>query len=174
MENYTLNKFLENIRLKKQYINKLNNEITNLNKIKNKEDNYALITSFETKKVYMIKYIIDITFSKTNTLLHVMDFAGNLKFYCSAGKLQYTGKNKKSRRLIVKDLYKILISNLDYLNNQPIALHFKNVGSARFSITRLLKKKFFIQVVKVFSTYVYNGCRKKKLRRKKFRTKKNS
>lgn len=173
MENYKLNNFFYNIKLKKQYINKLRSEIINLNLTKNKEDIYPSIKKPILKKDYLIKYIIDITFSRTNTLLHVMDFSGNLKFYSSAGKVQYTGKRKKARRLVIRDLYKIIVSKLYYLNNQPIALHLKNVGPARGWIIKLLKKKFFIKLVKVFNTYPYNGCRKKKLRRKKFRTKKS-
>jgi ribosomal protein S11 len=171
MENYKLNNFFYNIKLKKQYINKLKYEIKNLNITKNKKENY--ISQTNIKKDYLIKYIIDITFSRTNTLLHIMDFAGNLKFYSSAGKLQFTGKRKKARRLVLRDLYKIIVSKLYYLNNQPIALHLKNVGSARGWILKLLKKKIFIKIVKVFNTHPYNGCRKKKLRRKKFRTKKS-
>jgi ribosomal protein S11 len=47
-------------------------------------------------------YIIDISFSKKNTLIHVMDFSGNLKFFCSAGFLNYKGKSKKSRYSVLK------------------------------------------------------------------------
>ena len=34
-----------------------------------------------------------------------------------------------------------------------------------------LKKKFFIKVVRSFNLYPHNGCRKKKVRRKKFKKK---
>jgi ribosomal protein S11 len=171
MENYKLNNFFFNIKLKKQYISKLKNKILKLNNIKNKENKVITIKSLKSKEIYLIKYVIDITFSKTNTLLHVTDCFGNLKFYVSAGKLQYFGKNKKSRN-VLQDFYKILVSKLDYLNNQPIALHLKNVNSSKVWIIKKLKKKLFIKSVKIFNSYPYNGCRKKKLRRKKFRTKK--
>lgn len=170
MKNYQLNQLFETIKFKKQYIKQLKNEITNLNQ--NKKNSYKLIKSFNVKKPLLVKYIIDITFSRTNTLLHVMDFAGNLKFYCSAGILKYTGKNKKSRKRIIRAIYKILVSKLNYLTNQPVALHLKNVNFTTDLIIKLLKKKFFIKVIKIFSSFTYNGCRKKKVRRKKIRIKK--
>ena len=35
-----------------------------------------------------------------------MDFSGNLKFFYSAGYLQYKGKGKKSRSAVLKDIIK--------------------------------------------------------------------
>lgn len=171
MENYKLNNFFQNIKLKKQYIDKLNDEAYYLNEIKNKKNNRTIIKNFNIKEVYLVKYIIDIKFSRTNTLVHVMDFSGNLKFYCSGGKVQYTGKRKKSRKAVIRDIYKLLISKLDYLNKQPIALHLKNTNNLAKWLIRLFKKKNFVKVIKIFKTYPSNGCRKKKVRRKKFRTK---
>jgi len=174
--NFDLNKFFKEIKLKKQYIKKLKNKVILLNTIK--EKNYKTFNSTLSfcknserllKEDFLISYIIDITFSKTNTFLHVMDFSGNLKFFCSAGSLQYKGKGKKSRSLVFKDIYKILIFKLKFLKDQPIALHLKNVGFAKFWIIKLLKKKFFIKIVRSFNIYPYNGCRKKKMRRKKLK-----
>lgn len=171
-----LNKFFKELKLKKQYINSLNNQIILLNSLK--EKNYKKLHSIfhgnykkSFKEDFLISYIIDITFSKTNKFIHVMDYSGNLIFFCSAGSLQYKGKNKKSR-LVLKDMYKVLVSKLKILKNQPVALHLKNVGFVKFWIIKLFKKKFFIKIVRSFNSYPYNGCRKKKMRRKKFRTKK--
>src|SRR6476620_6154815 len=172
-----LNNFLTDIKLKKQYIKKLQNKILLLNSIK--EKNYKLLSSRMpiTKKSceenYLISYILDITFSQTNTLLHVTDPLGNLKFFCSAGSLNFKGKAKRSRFLVFREMYNILTSKLKFLKNQPIVVHFKNVGSSRFWILKKLKKKFFIRVVKSFSLYPYNGCRKRKMRRKKFKKRRN-
>ena len=41
MENYKLNKFFQNIKLKKQYIDKLNDEVKYLNEIKTKKNKYG-------------------------------------------------------------------------------------------------------------------------------------
>ena len=46
----------------------------------------------------------------------------------------------------------------------------KNVDSNIFWFLKKLKKKLFITVVKHFNLYPYNGCRKKKIRRKKFKS----
>jgi ribosomal protein S11 len=170
--NANLDKFLNNIKLKKQYIKKLQDKIILLNNIK--EKNFKILDSqISTNKKsngenYLISYIIDITFSPTNTLLHVTDPLGNLKFFCSAGSLNFTGKAKRSRFLVFREMYNTLVSKLKFLKGKPIAVHLKNVGSAKFWILKKLKKKFFIRVVRNFSLYPYNGCRKRKMRRKKF------
>jgi ribosomal protein S11 len=173
--NFNLENFFKEIKLKKQCVQKLKNKVILLNTLKErdyKKINSSLFISDNNQKLvkedFLITYIIDITFSKTNTLLHVMDFSGNLKFFCSAGSLQYKGKGKKSRSLVIKDMYKILMLKLKFLKDQPVALHLKNVGFAKFWIIKLFKKKFFIKVVRSFNSYPYNGCRKRKMRRKKF------
>jgi len=175
--NYKLNlvKFFREIKLKKQYIKQLKNKVILLNSLKDK--NYKTLNSKlflynHYKKLhkedFLVTYIIDITFSRTNTFIHVMDFSGHLKFFLSAGSLQYKGKGKRFRSAVLKDMYKTLILKLKFLKEQPVALHLKNVGFAKFWIIKLLKKNFFIKVVRSFNTYPYNGCRKKKVRRKKF------
>jgi ribosomal protein S11 len=170
-----LNNFFTSIKLKKQYIKKLQDKICLLNSIK--EKSYKLLGSElslvkrSSEENYLISYIIDITFSQTNTLLHVTDPLGNLKFFCSAGSLNFKGKAKRSRFLVFREMYNILISKLKFLKGQPIGVHFKNVGSSKFWMLKKLKKKFFIRIVKSFSLYPYNGCRKPKMRRKKFKKK---
>lgn len=169
-------KFFKEVKLKKQYIKQLKNEAILLNSLK--EKNYKKLNSKlffygdlknSRKEDFLVTYIIDITFSKTNTFLHVMDFSGHLKFFCSAGTFQYKGKSKRSRSAVLKDMYKILVLKLSLLKDQPLALHLKNVGFAKSWIVKFFKKKFFIKVVKSFNTYPYNGCRKKKMRRKKIK-----
>lgn len=178
-----LNKFFKNINLKKKYIKKLKSTMNLLqNNLKNKNyknlvviDNNNRYNDYYLKEDFLVTYIIDITFSKTNTLMHVMDFAGNLKFFCSAGSLQYKGKRKKiSRYPVFRYMYKILVYKLKFLKGQPLALHLKNVGSTKFLIIKLLKKKLFIKIVKSYDLYPHNGCRKKKVIRKKIRSKRVS
>ena len=128
--------------------------------------------NFSSKHDHLIMYIIDISFSKSNTFLHVLDFAGNLKFFCSAGSFNYSGKSKKSRLNVLKEFYRILLLKLKFLKGKPMALHLKNVGSYKFRIIKKLKKKFFIKIIRNFNLYPHNGCRKKKVRRKKIKKKK--
>jgi ribosomal protein S11 len=172
-----LNKFLNGIKLKKQYIEKLKNKISELNvvsKTDSKDLGSVVVAKNHSgiKNDHLVMYIIDISFSETNTLLHVTDFAGNLEFFCSAGSLNYKGKQKKQRFAIFKDLFRILVSKLTFLKGKPIALHLKNVRSNKFWIMRKLKKRFFIRIVRNYNLYPFNGCRKKKMRRKRFKKKK--
>jgi ribosomal protein S11 len=172
-----LNKFLNGIKLKKQYIEKLKNKISELNvvsKTDSKDLGSVVVAKnhSQIKNDHLVMYIIDISFSETNTLLHVTDFAGNLEFFCSAGSLNYKGKQKKQRFAIFKDLFRILVSKLTFLKGKPIALHLKNVRSNKFWIMRKLKKRFFIRIVRNYNLYPFNGCRKKKMRRKRFKKKK--
>lgn len=183
LKNYSvysdLNKFFTNIKLKKQYIKKLKTKVSLLNKIK--EKNYKILNPLMFKRSQdlvkedsLIVYIIDISFSRTNTLLHIMDFSGNLKFFCSAGLFNYKGKGKKARFIVFKEFYRVLVTKIKFLKNKPIALHLKNVGSNKFRIIKKLKKKFFIRIVRSFDLYPHNGCRRKKVRRKKFKKKRRN
>jgi ribosomal protein S11 len=175
--NIDLNKFFKDVKLKKQYIKEFKDVVLNLNTIK--EKNYRYLNSllfFKYKSTNtndnLVTYIIDISFSKTNTLLHIMDFSGNLKFFCSAGLFKYKGRRKKSRFQIIRDFYHILLSKFKFLRFKPIALHLKNVGNDKYWITKKFKKKFYIKTIRNFNLYPCNGCRKKKVRRKKFKKRK--
>nr|WAK85029.1 ribosomal protein S11 [Amicula sp. isolate GU52X-4 cfCalB7] len=174
--NINLNKFLYNITLKKQYIKKLNNIIFSLNNVKEKNYKNLNFLLVSNKKLIqsenLVTYIIDIMFTKTNTLLTISDSSGNLKFSYSAGLFNITGKSKAKRYLVLNNFLKNLESKLKFLKLKPLALHLKNVYFNRFWIIKKLKKKKFIKIVKNFNLYPYNGCRRKKVRRKKMRTKK--
>lgn len=177
--NLNLNIFFEHIFLKKQYIKLLKNKIVALNNIK--QDNYKVLNSILfkprknllTKKASKVSYIIDFSFSRTNTTLHVMDCSGNVKFFYSAGLFDFKGKQKTFQsNAILKKFYKILVYDLPFLKSSPVAIHFKN-KNVNYKISWFLKKlreKLFIIVVKFFIMYPYNGCRKKKRKRKKLRT----
>lgn len=170
--NFNLNKFLKKITLKKQYIKKLAQKTLLLKHIKEqnyKKLNYNLVLRNKqfVKHKSLISYVIAISFSRSNTTVHVMDFSGILKFCCSAGNLFLNGKNKIARIPIFKSIKRILSQKSRLLHSKPIALHLKNVGSKKFWIINKLKKKLFIKVIRNFNVYPHNGCRRKKVRRKK-------
>jgi ribosomal protein S11 len=171
---FNLNEFLKNISIRKRYIQSLKKKTTALNNIKQKSYKLVNSTLIQNRQDYslndnIIMYIIDITFSRSNTFLHVMDASGKLKYYCSAGQLDYKGKNKKDHFEVFKSIYRILITKLEFLKNKPVALHLKNVGFKHFWILKKLKKKFFIKITRFFNLFPFNGCRKKKIRRKKIK-----
>jgi ribosomal protein S11 len=170
---FDFNKFLSVVKLKKQYVKMLKSKTALLNEIS--ENNYKFFSSnflirqnSKSLNDYLVTYIIDINFTKSNTFVHIMDYSGKLKFFYSSGYFKYSGKNKKSRYIVFRDFYRILVSKLNFLKGKPIALHFKNVGYNKSWIIKKLKKRFFIKCIKNFNIYPYNGCRKPKVRRKKF------
>ena len=159
---FSLNRFFTEIHFKKQYLKKIQSKLLLLNKIK--ELNHKKVSLNFSKKLAkpsnstFVMYIIEVSFSKKNTLLHISDCLGNLKLFYSAGSFQQKGKGKISRSTVLKKFYKVLTSKLKFLRKVPVAVHFKNVDSNMFT------------VVKRFTQNSYNGCRKKKLQRKKFKS----
>ena len=169
--NININNLFNNFSKKKQYIKKLKTQSSLLSAALRK--NYRVVNQKLSQNTvlniindHVITYIIDITFTKSNTFLHIMDSAGKLKFYSSAGHLEHKGKNKKFRVNVLKSFYRILVTKLKFLKDKPVALHLKNVGFNKFNIIKKLKTKFFIKTVKIFNLFPFNGCRSKKVRRK--------
>jgi len=93
-----------------------------------------------------------------------------LIFRSSAGAIKLTGKSKIYRLIILRKFYRIVIAKFKFLKNQPLAIHFNNIDFDLSWLIKKLKKKFFLIVIKYLKKYPYNGCRKKKLRRKKFKS----
>ena len=168
-----LNQFLAFIHLKKQHLKNIKPVATFVKTIDSKKIDSlsSLNPTILTKEAELVAYIVDIKFSRSNTLLHVMDFTGKLKAFYSAGSVGYSGKNKKSRYAVFRDLHRILTSNLLFLKGKPISLHLTNARTSRFWIIKKMKKRFFVVSTKVFNSYPHNGCRKRKVRRKKFKKK---
>jgi len=172
----SLYEFIQFIALKKQQIKKLKNKISILNRIKCKDhkalnDVLPLKKNLSAQNNFSIMYVFNIIFSKTNTLLHVTDCSGKLKFFCSAGAVKYTGKGKKARYHIVGEFRKLLITKFKFMRLKPIALHLKNVTTNDEWLIRKLKKKFYIKIIRIFDSHPYNGCRNQKKKRKKIKKK---
>lgn len=162
------------IQLKKKYIKKLVNSIIILECFRKQfyqslhfflSNNYLL----QYKKDFLVSYVIYFCFSMSNTVLHISDATGNLKISCSAGLIDLQGKQKVVRRLALTRFFNILyLAKSKFLKKKPVAIHFKNVNNSnKFLIVKKLKKKFFIKIIKTFDLNAYNGCRKKKIRRKR-------
>ena len=166
---FYLNKFFKKIILKKRYIQKLKNKISFLN-ITKKQNHKKLNTKFYNQKYnFIIVYIIEVYFSQTNTLVHLISPVGKLKFFCSAGNLLFKGKSKKARISVLLNIIHILIKKLTFLKDRPVMLRLKNVGFKKNWILKKLKRKIFINTIIGFNLYSHNGCRKKKVCRKKLK-----
>jgi len=142
---------------------------------KEKENGYKNITvdehtqlNTENNQKLIVMYVINISFLKANTTIHVSDIKGNMKLFYSAGSIGLTGKQKRKRRIATSKLISLLLQKATFLSKKPIALHLNNVNSYKSFIVNKLKRTFYIRLIKSFNQIPYNGCRKKKIRRKKY------
>jgi len=165
---HMFNKILKQVIFKKKYVKKLKNKIKtlkNISKQNYKKFNAKLYLKKDT--TFLITYVIEICFSKSNTLLQITNSLGVLKFFCSAGYLLFKGKSKKARIPVLKKIIGFLLKKLKFLENRPTALHLKNVRFRKAWIIKKLEKKIFLKTVTGFNLYSYNGCRRRKNRRKR-------
>ena len=160
----------------KSYIKNLFSQIDYLKKLKEQDYKRLGTAKFKTnieqnKNAYedlMVMYIINISFSKANTTIHISDTNGNLKLFYSAGSVGLSGKQKRNRRIAVIKLISLLIKKAKFLGKKPVALHLNNVNFYQSLITNKLKQTVYLKVIKTFNQTPYNGCRKPKVRRKKY------
>ncbi|QXE46250.1 30S ribosomal protein S11 (mitochondrion) [Nitzschia inconspicua] len=159
----------------KLYVENLLNQVAYLKKLKTNDyknlglQKFATYTNKEKNlQDFIVVYIVNISFLKANTALHVSDIQGNLKLFFSSGSVDLAGKQKKKRRIAVSKLISLLFKKASFLGKNPVALHLNNVNFYKNLIIRKLKRSLYIKVIKIFNQTPYNGCRKKKLRRKKY------
>ena len=163
------------LQKEKSYVKNLLDQTTYLKKLKenNSRDlsakKFAINENKETNlQDFVVAYIISISFLKANTTIHVSDTKGNLKLFYSAGSVELSGKQKRKRRIAISKLISLVLKKANFLDQKPIALHLNNVNFYKNLIVRKLKRNLYIKVVKILNQTPYNGCRKKKLRRKKY------
>lgn len=175
VRNKKLDKIFNFIKSKNQFLKKLNKIVFNLKIIKKniyQGLNFLLVNyNFKKQKYsYLISYIIYFCFSNSNSFIHISNSEGYPKFFCSAGSLDLIGKQKVSIKLVLIRFLKTLnLLKTRLIFNKPIALHLKIKYSKyyKYFIIKKLKRMFFVKIIKIFSLNSYNGCRKKKERRKR-------
>ena len=123
---------------------------------------------FNYKSNYFIKYIIGIYISKTNVVISLCNIKGEIKYFISANSLKL---NKKQNKLttIVK-LFKILLLKNPLLKgNNCTILHFKNINQRTAILIYSFISNYLKNIVsiKIFNNKPHNGCRPKKIKRKK-------
>ena len=161
----------------KVYVENLQEQINHLKKLKEQDYKNLSITKLAKSKQRQnieqdltVIYIINISFLKANTTIHVSDIKGNVKLFYSAGSVGLIGKQKRKRRMAVTKLISLLIRKATFLGKKPVAVHLNNVNFYQSLIINKLKQALFIKIIKSFNQAPYNGCRKPKMRRKKFRS----
>ena len=165
-------KELKNLIREKEYKNRLlnfNNKLKKLKKIK--KFNEIKLLSNNGLNEY-VNYIINVNVTLTNTIVSVTDIKGNVLISLSAGSVNLSDRQKRQQPLALLNLFKSLTIKAKFLENKPLAIHFKNTKSFYESlIINLLQNKYYIVSVQSYNLLPHNGCRPKKLKRVKIRTK---
>jgi hypothetical protein len=130
--------------------------------------NNDLKKCFLGKYNFVVKYIISIVFMYSNSFLNIEATTGNYKRFYSIKSANLTNKFKNLNDQVLKYYYKIIISKLKFSNSTPIAIHFYNIKNYKWFVEKL-SKKIFILITKFYKKHSYNGCRKKKIKRKKLK-----
>ena len=172
----TYNNLIKYLKLN-AYIKKIDTKVSVLNKIneknKTKKLNLVCNNSFPDKPKVLIKYIISINLLEKNTFINVTDIKGKLRFFRSAGFVELKGKRKIKQPLALNSLINSLKSDAKFLYGDPVALHLTNVSSFSYNyVLSKLEEKFFITFIRVFNSTPHNGCRPRKIKRGKKRSKK--
>jgi len=163
-------KFFKDIKISKK--TKYLVLLLKFNQLTKKYKNFKKISDNIKNKQNLINYIININLSKTNTIVNVTDINGNPKVIISAGLIKFKSSQKTMQPSAILNVLKTLFLKAMFLNNKCVALHFKNTKVYYESlIINLLKTKVFIKSIRSYNLYPHNGCRPKKLKRFKKRTK---
>ena len=97
---------------------------------------------------------------------------GNVKLSFSAGSINLKKRQKKLQPLALVSLFKTLMLKTKFLKGKGIGLHLKNTKTYyELLILKLIKQNFFLNFVRSYNNSPHNGCRPKKLKRFKRRTK---
>lgn len=129
------------------------------------------ITIKKTKQT-LINYVINIQTSQTNTIINITNITGNTILSITAGSLNFNKKQKKTQPLALLNILKKILLKANFLNNKIIAIHFKNVKIYYESLViKMLQNLIFIKSIKSYNLSPHNGCRPKKIKRFKKRTK---
>ena len=182
-----LSKFISDLKKNKKYseynklyIEKLSKLLFQLKNVNKPLEVYRLLEKLRQKKKMfnvggsnsdLIRYIVNINFSESNTLVNVTDIAGNPKVFVSSGMVGLKGKQKKYQPTAIVRILKFLATKIKFVGTYPVAVHF--TGAKRYQILlsiKLLKTKVFIKSIRNYNLKAYNGCRPKKMRRLKNRS----
>jgi ribosomal protein S11 len=119
----------------------------------------------------LISYAININLSLTNTFINVNTIKGSPKCFFSAGMFNFQKKQKIKQPKAIITILKALLLKFKVYKIKPVALHFNNLFFKQQSyILKRLKQKVFIKLIMSYNHYPHNGCRLKKKKRIKIRT----
>lgn len=140
--------------------------------LKNKTNYFiSYLYTFFFNRQKLISYIINIDLSLTNTFINVNNIKGNPKSFFSAGMFNFQKTQKITQPKAIITILKALLLKFKIYKIKPVALHFNNLFFKQQSyILKRLKQKVFIKLIMSYNYYPHNGCRLKKKKRIKIRT----
>ena len=117
-------------------------------------------------KQNLVRYIIHVNLTRTNTLISITDIKGNVKLFNSSGQVNLRGKQKTKQPVALINILKRVLLKTKFMQDEPLAIHFKNTRSHYEAfIIKMLKTKFFIKTIRSYNTQPHNGCRARKIKR---------
>lgn len=140
--------------------------------LKNKTNYFiSYLYTFFFNQQKLISYIINIDLSLTNTFINVNTIKGSPNSFFSAGMFNFQKKQKIKQPKAIITILKALLLKFKTYKFKPVALHFNNLFFKQQSyILKRLKQKVFIKLIMSYNYYPHNGCRLKKKKRIKIRT----
>jgi ribosomal protein S11 len=119
----------------------------------------------------LLSYVININLSLTNTFINVNNVNGNPKLFYSAGMFNLQKKQKTRQPKAIITILRALLLKSKLFKTKPVAIHFNNLFFNHQSyIFKKLKQKIFAKLVTSYLYKAHNGCRLKKKKRIKIRT----
>ena len=127
------------------------------------------VSSFKSKN--LINYIIGISIYNTKIIIYLSDIKGTIKFFCTAGSLGIKRKQTNKKIAVLIKLMKVMMYKIKYVSKEDlIALHLKNCNKQLSTfISVFLAKYYNIELIRVDNNKPHNGCRPRKIKRKKRR-----
>lgn len=130
-----------------------------------------------SKKYSDYPYIITVSFFRRNVFLTASDLQGRIKVWTNAGRWGFKGRNKKEYMAIVT-VAENFFRKVANFGIRFVFLKFKNFRNPRAAIKKAIRKHKRKKNSRLRLKYLgiwtelhvsFNGCRRKKLRRKRFR-----
>ena len=120
----------------------------------------------------VIRYVINVISFPSNTVVNVTDVRGKVLVSVSEGLIGISKETKQSKSTQMVKIFKTLLVKAGFLKGTAVAVNFKNVKRYQESfVINLLKTKVFIKSIQSFTLIPHNGCRPKKIKKLKLRTK---
>ncbi len=116
------------------------------------------------------KGILYLTCGKRNVIGTLTNMKGQPFYSASFGNLGYKGGKRKSFLALRHLVFKFIEVSKQY-SLSPLSIYWRGIGDRYISILRTLRRVQKLKINKIFLVFriPHNGCRPKKIRRKKQR-----